>query len=165
MTEVAHYTTKKAAKPTVDSKNRKKPAANLQRAETKPAPHGQRIVPVIDPAYVKKVAEELIKRTRVRPMIVCSVVTIVNEIRLALAVQEDKAMADKRTIIEYLVREGVTSDEITNLMQVRCKTKKKLGTATGTRPFELVTRQAHSIDIVSFRNEIDWRTNERKENE
>ena len=62
MSEVAHYTTKKAAD---DSKGRKKQAMKPQRAETKPAPNGQRIAPIIDPAFVKKVTEELMKRNRV----------------------------------------------------------------------------------------------------
>lgn len=65
MSEVAHYTTKKAGGATTDGKGRKKQAAPPQRAETKPAPHGQRITPVIDPAFVKKVNEELVKRNRV----------------------------------------------------------------------------------------------------
>lgn len=66
MSEVAHYTTKKAAgTTTADGKSRKKPTTKPQRAETKPAPNGQRIAPVIDPAFVKKVNEELSKRNRV----------------------------------------------------------------------------------------------------
>lgn len=66
MSEVAHYTTKKAAgTTTTDGKSRKKPTTKPQRAETKPAPNGQRIAPVIDPAFVKKVNEELSKRNRV----------------------------------------------------------------------------------------------------
>jgi len=62
MSEVAHYTTKKAAG---DSKGRKNQGTKPQRAETRPAPNGQRIAPIIDPAFVKKVNEELIKRNRV----------------------------------------------------------------------------------------------------
>ena len=62
MSDVAHYTTKKVG----DAKGRKKQLAKPQRAETKPAPHGQRITPVIDPAFVKKVNEEIVKRNRVR---------------------------------------------------------------------------------------------------
>ncbi len=61
MSEVAHYTTKKAA----DLGGRKKQAAKPQRAETRPAPNGQRITPTLDPAFIKKVNEELLKRTRV----------------------------------------------------------------------------------------------------
>jgi hypothetical protein len=64
MSEVAHYTTKKVG-GTDGNKGRKKQATKPQRAETKPAPNGQRIVPVIDPAYIKKVTEELLKRNRV----------------------------------------------------------------------------------------------------
>lgn len=63
MSEVAHYTTKKAAADTTTG--RKKQAVKPQRAETRPAPHGQRIAPTLDPAFVKKVNEELLKRTRV----------------------------------------------------------------------------------------------------
>jgi len=63
MSEVAHYTTKKAAD--TDGKGRKKQLAKPQRAETRPAPNGQKIAPTIDPAFVKKVGEELLKRTRV----------------------------------------------------------------------------------------------------
>jgi hypothetical protein len=62
MSEVAHYTTKKVGD---DSKGRKKQAMKPQRAETKPAPNGKRITPIIDPAFVKKVNEELLKRSRV----------------------------------------------------------------------------------------------------
>jgi hypothetical protein len=65
MTEVAHYTTKKVGGAAGDSKGRKKQGAVPQRAETRPAPNGQRITPVIDPAFVKKVNEELLKRSRV----------------------------------------------------------------------------------------------------
>ncbi|CAF0742312.1 unnamed protein product [Rotaria sordida] len=105
MSEVAHYTTKKAAgTTTTDGKSRKKQVIKPQRAETKPAPNGQRIQPVIDPAFVKKVTEELMKRNR-----------------------EEKTIADKRTIIEYLVKEGVTSQEISEIMQIRCKEKKRIG--------------------------------------
>jgi hypothetical protein len=64
MSEVAHYTTKKAD-PGGDGKGRKKQATKPQRAETRPAPNGQRITPTIDPAFVKKVNEELLKRNRV----------------------------------------------------------------------------------------------------
>jgi hypothetical protein len=38
---------------------------------------------------------------------------------------------DKKTIIEYLVKEGVTAEEITAIMQNRCREKKKVGGATG----------------------------------
>jgi hypothetical protein len=65
MSEVAHYTTKKAADVNGDGKGRKKQATKPQRAETRPAPNGQRITPTIDPAFVKKVNEELVKRNRV----------------------------------------------------------------------------------------------------
>ncbi len=44
-------------------------------------------------------------------------------------------MADKRTIIEYLVKEGVSSDEISQMMQMRCKEKKRIGNATGLIDF------------------------------
>ncbi|CAF3762190.1 unnamed protein product [Adineta steineri] len=108
MSEVAHYTTKK-----VGDGGRKKQLAKPQRAETKPAPNGQRIVPVIDPAFVKKVAEELAKRNR-----------------------EEKVTADKRTIIDFLVNEGISSDEITQIMQARCKEKKKLGGTTEKKSSE-----------------------------
>lgn len=67
MTEVAHYTTKKQA-PSANEKGRKKVAAKIQRAETRPAPNGQRIEPVIDPAFVKRVNEELLKKNRVRKL-------------------------------------------------------------------------------------------------
>ena len=36
-------------------------------------------------------------------------------------------MVDKRTIVEFLVREGVTGEEITEILQIRCKEKKKIG--------------------------------------
>jgi len=104
MTDVAHYTTKKQAGQTTDGKSKKKAMIKPERAETRPAPHGQRIEPVIDPAFVKKVAEEMLKRNR-----------------------EEKTVADKRTIVEYLVREGVTGDEISQIMQSRCKEKRKIG--------------------------------------
>jgi hypothetical protein len=65
MSEVAHYTTKKAADSSSDNKGRKKQATKPQRAETRPAPNGQRIAATLDPAFVKKVNEELLKRTRV----------------------------------------------------------------------------------------------------
>lgn len=42
-------------------------------------------------------------------------------------IQEEKTVVDKRTIIEYLVNEGVTSEDISNIMQVRCKQKKRVG--------------------------------------
>jgi len=104
MSEVAHYTTKKGAG---GDKARKRQTTKPQRAETKPAPHGQRITPVIDPALVKKVNEEILKRSK-----------------------EEKAIEDKKTIIEYLVKEGVTSEEIVEIMQNRCKEKKKVGDGT-----------------------------------
>jgi len=103
MSDVAHPTTKKAG----GDKARKRQTAKPQRAETKPAPHGQRITPVIDPALVKKVNEEILKRSK-----------------------EEKAIEDKKTIIEYLVKEGVTSEEIVEIMQNRCKEKKKVGDGT-----------------------------------
>lgn len=62
MSEVAHPTTKKAGG---DNKARKRLTSKPQRAETRPAPHGQRITPVIDPALVKKVNEEIMKRSKV----------------------------------------------------------------------------------------------------
>ena len=62
MSEVAHYTTKKAAG---DNKVRKRQTTKPQRAETKPAPHGQRITPTIDPQLIKKVNEEILKRSKV----------------------------------------------------------------------------------------------------
>ena len=62
MSEVAHYTTKKAAG---EGKGNKKQAIKPQRIETKPAANGQRIAPVTDPAFLKKVTEELLKRSRV----------------------------------------------------------------------------------------------------
>ena len=42
-----------------------------------------------------------------------------------------KTIVDKRTIIEYLVKEGVTSEELSEMMQIRCKEKKRIGNATG----------------------------------
>ena len=63
MSDVAHPTTKKAAGG--DNKARKRQTTKPQRAETKPAPHGQRIAPVLDPALVKKVNEEILKRSKV----------------------------------------------------------------------------------------------------
>ena len=63
MSEVAHHTTKKAGG---DNKARKRQTISKpQRAETKPAPHGKRITPVIDPALIKKVNEEIVKRSKV----------------------------------------------------------------------------------------------------
>lgn len=41
-------------------------------------------------------------------------------------------MADKKSIIEYLVKEGVIAEEITEIMQTRCKAKKTLDSATGS---------------------------------
>jgi hypothetical protein len=61
MSDVAHPTTKKAG----GDKTKKRFTTKPQRAETKPAPHGQRITPVIDPALVKKVNEEILKRSKV----------------------------------------------------------------------------------------------------
>jgi len=98
MSDVAHPTTKKAG----GDKARKRLTAKPQRAETKPAPHGQRITPVIDPALVKKVNEEILKRSK-----------------------EEKTIEDKKSIIEYLVKEGVTAQEITEIMQNRCREKKE----------------------------------------
>jgi hypothetical protein len=40
-------------------------------------------------------------------------------------------MEDKKTIIEYLVKEGVTAEEITGIMQNRCREKKKIGGGGG----------------------------------
>ncbi|CAF3975644.1 unnamed protein product, partial [Rotaria sp. Silwood2] len=110
MSEVAHPTTKKAGG---DNKARKRQTTKPQRAETRPAPHGKRITPVIDPALVKKVNEEILKRTK-----------------------EEKTVEDKKSIIEYLVKEGVTSEEITNIMQMRCKEKKKIGGVTEKKSTE-----------------------------
>ncbi len=62
MSDVAHHTTKKAGG---DNKARKRQTTKPQRAETKPAPHGKRITPVIDPALIKKANEEILKRTKV----------------------------------------------------------------------------------------------------
>jgi hypothetical protein len=61
MSDVAHHTTKKGA----TDKTKKRQTIKPQRAETKPAPHGQRITPVIDPALIKKVNEEILKRSKV----------------------------------------------------------------------------------------------------
>ena len=63
MSGVAHPTTKKGAGG--DSNARKRLSAKPQRAETKPAPHGKRITPVIDPLLIKKVNEEILKRSKV----------------------------------------------------------------------------------------------------
>ncbi|CAF3730269.1 unnamed protein product [Adineta steineri] len=98
MSGVAHPTTKKGGE-----KANKRATAKPQRAETKPAPHGKRITPVIDPALIKKVNEEILKRSK-----------------------EEKSTEDKKTIIEYLVKEGVTAEEITGIMQMRFKEKKKI---------------------------------------
>ena len=65
MSEVAHPTTKKGAGGANDAKGRKKQSIKPQRIETKPAAHGRRIEPVIDPALIKKVNEEILKRGRV----------------------------------------------------------------------------------------------------
>jgi hypothetical protein len=46
--------------------------------------------------------------------------------------KEEKTIADKKTIIDYLVKEGVTTDEISDIMQTRCKAKKVLGSTTGS---------------------------------
>ena len=62
MSDVAHPTTKKGAG---GAKDRKRLTAKPQRAETKPAPHGRRITPVVDPALIKRVNEEIAKRTKV----------------------------------------------------------------------------------------------------
>ena len=64
MSDVAHHTTKKGAG--ADNKPKKRQTAKPQRAETKPAPHGKRITPVIDPALLKKVNEEILKRSKVQ---------------------------------------------------------------------------------------------------
>jgi hypothetical protein len=125
MSDVAHYTTKKAAPTNNDGKGRKKQAMQPQRAETRPAPHGQRIEPIIDPAFVKKVGEELVKRSRVSRVFVQRIVSML------VYLQEEKTIVDKRTIIEYLVKEGVTSEEISEMLSVRCKEKKKMGATTG----------------------------------
>lgn len=63
MSDVAHPTTKKGAGG--DNKSKKRLTSKPQRAETKPAPHGQRITPIIDPALIKKVNEEIAKRSKV----------------------------------------------------------------------------------------------------
>ncbi|CAF0793170.1 unnamed protein product [Rotaria sordida] len=110
MFEVAHPTTKKAGG---DNRTRKRQTAKPQRAETKPAPHGKRITPVIDPALIKKVNEEILKRSK-----------------------EEKTVEDKKTIIEYLVKEGVTTEDISNIMQMRCREKKKIGGLTEKKPAE-----------------------------
>jgi len=62
---------------------------------------------------LKKVNEELLKRSR-----------------------EEKTIADKRTIIEILVKEGVTSEELTEIMQIRCKEKKRIGNTTDKKSNE-----------------------------
>ncbi|CAF2092079.1 unnamed protein product [Rotaria magnacalcarata] len=125
MSEVAHYTTKKVGGTAAnDGKSRKKPATKPQRAETKPAPHGQRVQPIIDPAFIKKVNEEIMKRSR-----------------------EEKTIVDKRSIIEYLVKEGVTSQEITEIMQTRCKEKKRIGNATEKKSSE-TTKEKKMNDVM-----------------
>ncbi|CAF3358812.1 unnamed protein product [Rotaria sp. Silwood1] len=110
MSDVAHPTTKKVGG---DNKARKRQTTKPQRAETRPAPHGQRITPVLDPALVKKVNEEILKRTK-----------------------EEKTVEDKKTIIEYLVKEGVTPEEVSNIMQMRCREKKKIGGVTEKKSAE-----------------------------
>jgi len=42
----------------------------------------------------------------------------------------------KKTIIEYLVKEGVTSEEITGIMQMRCRDKKKVPGVTEKKTSE-----------------------------
>ncbi|CAF1167473.1 unnamed protein product [Adineta ricciae] len=110
MSDVAHPTTKKGAG---GAKDRKRLTAKPQRAETKPAPHGQRITPVVDPALIKRVNEEIAKRAK-----------------------EEKAIEDKKTIIEFLVKEGVTNEEIASIMQMRCRDKKKIPGATDKKSGE-----------------------------
>jgi ribosomal protein S25 len=62
MSDVAHHTTKRGG---ADNKTKKRQTTKPQRAETKPAPHGERIIPVIDPALIKKVNEEILKKSKV----------------------------------------------------------------------------------------------------
>ncbi|CAF3850431.1 unnamed protein product, partial [Rotaria magnacalcarata] len=110
MSGVAHPTTKKAGG---DNKARKRQTTKPQRAETRPAPNGQRIAPVIDPALVKKANEEILKRSK-----------------------EEKTVEDKKSIIEYLTKEGVSAEDITSIMQTRCREKKKIGGVTEKKASE-----------------------------
>jgi hypothetical protein len=95
MTEVAHYTTKKAGG---DTKGRKKQATKPQRAETRPAPHGQRITPVLDPAFVKKVNEEILKRSRV-----CLKLLIFNSVKNIFS-RKKKRLLIKEQLLNILLK-------------------------------------------------------------
>lgn len=85
---------------------------------------------MLDPALVKIINEDLQKRSQ--------------------------TVADKKTIIEYLVKEGVTAEEITEIMQTRCKAKKTPGSATGSSFDRQMKADVFllSISIRSSREEI-----------
>ena len=70
---------------------------------------------------------------------------------------------DKRTIIDYLVREGVTSDDIIDIMQVRCKQKKKIGAATGSGSLHF-SLSVHFHRFVVAEKKTDETTKEKKMN-
>jgi hypothetical protein len=50
-------------------------------------------------------------------------------------------VVDKRTIIEFLVREGVNSGEISEIMQIRCKEKKRIGNTAGDKKSSETTKE------------------------
>ena len=72
--------------------------------------------------------------------------------------QEEKAVEDKKTIIEYLVKEGVTAEEISGIMQNRCREKKKVGGATGQISNQSFAFRSH----VSF-SYLEKKSGEEKE--
>lgn len=41
-------------------------------------------------------------------------------------------------IITYLVKEGVAPEEIAEIMQIRCKEKKKIGATTGSKKLSIL---------------------------
>ncbi|CAF0772126.1 unnamed protein product [Didymodactylos carnosus] len=98
MTDVAHYTTKKVGGP---ASKKQKP----ERQETKPAPHGQKIAPVIDPNLLKKSEDEQKKRKR------------------------EEKVTDKQKIIDFLIQEGITGDQLASLIP-EAKKKRVKGAVT-----------------------------------
>lgn len=98
MSDVAHPTTKKGAG---GAKDRKRLTAKPQRAETRPAPHGRRITPVVDPALIKRVNEEIAKRTKVsffgnnqcrKPKFVC------------IVFRKKRQLKTKRQLLNFLLK-------------------------------------------------------------
>lgn len=67
-------------------------------------------------------------------------------------VQEEKTVVDKQTIITYLMDEGVAPEQIAEIMQIRCKEKKRIGATTGLDEKE--QRHLISLVVISFREEI-----------